>query len=452
MTLKSKILLLSILPLILASVAITWITQMQAHQLSEQEIATFEHNLMASKRQQLQHYVSLAMTSIAPIVADMDNGLESRFAEEEIKRILNALTYGDDGYFFVYDQSGRNLVHPTEPDLVGNDLIELRDSDGKYVIQELLMLARQGGGFSRYKWNKPSEEGPEDKLSYVVQIPKLNWMMGTGIYVDDIAAEVASTRQDVDRNIRQTFYVVLIIISVTVLLIILVAVAINVHATQLADKRLQELAHRSVQYQVVQRRHFARELHDGVNQLMVSARLRLNLSIKKWGQEVAREHLEKAGEMMNLAMQEVRRVSHDLRPILLDDLGLEAALKNMLDDMAERSDLEVFSDLQLPVSRLPDVIEITLYRIVQEALTNVEKHAGARHLNVRIRSREDAVIVEVEDDGKGFRSDTVSEGIGLINMRERTELLGGRFDLHSHPKQGTLIRAVFSLRLEGEKS
>jgi len=400
----------------------------------------------------LQHYVSLAMTSIAHVLVEMDEGLERRFAEEEVKRILHGLTYGEDGYFFVYDRSGINLVHPTQPELVGRNLLELKDSDGTPMIRELLQRADDGGGFVRYKWNKPSKDGQEDKLSYAVMIPKLDWMMGTGLYVDDIADEVASIRRGVDRNIRDTSFVVLSILLGTVILTVIIAVAINMHASQLADRRLQELAHRSVQFQVIQRRHFARELHDGINQLMVSAKLRLNLVEKKWGQQIAHEHLQKAAEMLNLAMQEVRRVSHDLRPSLLDDLGLESALKSMLNDLAERSDLTVYADIRLPLERLPDGIEITLYRIVQEALTNVEKHAHASRLDLKIWHKQDTVGVELKDDGRGFVESKDRSGIGLLNMRERTELLGGQFTINSRPDQGTTLKAMFNLALTQEKA
>lgn len=445
MSLKAKFLLLALLPLIMMSAAISWISQLQQHQLSEQEIATFEQKLLASKRQELQHYVSLAMTSIGHVIDEMDQGLERKFARAEVKRILNGLTYGEDGYFFVYDRSGTNLVHPRQPELVGRNLLDLQDSDGTQMIRELLQRAQEGGGFTRYKWNKPSKDGLEDKLSYAVSIPRLDWMMGTGLYVDDIVDEVASIRREVDRNIRNTFFTILVILAATVVLIVLIAVALNVRISQLADQRLRALAHRSVQLQVTQRRHFARELHDGINQLMVSAKLRLNLVDKKWGQPVAREHLHKSIDILNLSIQEVRRVSHDLRPILLDDLGLEAALNNLLDDLVERSDVRVERQLRLPGERLPDGIEITLYRIVQEALTNIEKHAQARHLSLKIWQREDAVHLELQDDGRGFGGSDQPGGIGLLNMRERTELLGGQFSIHSRQGQGTVIRAVFYL-------
>ncbi|MDI3324356.1 cache domain-containing protein [Pontibacterium granulatum] len=447
MSLKSKILLLALLPLILMTAAIMLISQRQAHDLSEQEIHTFEGNLLEAKRSELQNYVSLAMTSIAHIVRTYQPG--DKAAEEEIKRILHGLTYGDDGYFFAYDQSGVNLVHPKQPELVGKNLLDLQDKHGQFVIRELLREAREGGGYVRYHWRKPSKGDLEDKLSYVVTIPKLNWMMGTGIYVDDIASEVAKIRSQVIHNIRNTFFTVLMILGGTAIIIILIGVAINVHATQLADKRLRAIVHKYVQFQVNQRRNFARELHDGINQLMVSVKFRIELARDRMLSDPnnAAENLDKAEDVLNQAIQEVRQISHDLRPSLLDDLGLKAALVSMLDDFAERTGIRNNIRLQLPEHRLPDDIEITLYRIVQEAITNVERHADANELVLRIWTADDQIRVDVKDNGRGFNlnADDPCEGIGLMNMRERAELLGGSFEIRSRPTMGTRVRATFTL-------
>ena len=444
-SLKTKVLLLSILPLIMVTVAITMISLNQARILSEQEIHTFEENLLRSKRLELQHYVGIAMHSIEDIVRHVKPG--DTESEESIKRMLNGLTYGDDGYFFVYDPEGVNLVHPIQPELVGKNLHDLQDVNGKYVIKDLLQIAKEGGGFYQYVWRKPSKGEVEDKLSYVVQIPELGWMMGTGLYIDDIAKEVASTRQKVTRNIRNTFFTVVVILAGTVIVIALVGVAINMHASQLADERLRQVAHRYVQFQVDQRRNFARELHDGINQLMVSVKFRIELARDKLNKQddSAVNDLDKGNDVLNMAIQEVRRISHDLRPIQLDDLGLESAMQSMTADFQERTGIHTNLHLQLPEQRLPDDIEITLYRIAQEALTNIERHAQAKNVGVRIWQREKMIWVEVSDDGQGFNPANEKSGIGLLNMRERTELISGRFNVRSKPGAGTRIRAGFVL-------
>ncbi|RTE64489.1 histidine kinase [Amphritea opalescens] len=445
-SLKAKMLLLSIIPLILVTVAITLISLNQARLLSEQEIKTFEENLLASKRQELQHYVGLAMTSIAHVVGQA--GPADKAAEAEVKRILHSLTYGDDGYFFVYDAKGVNLVHPIQSELVGKNLIDLQDTNGDYVIRNLLKVAQEGGGFHRYIWRKPSKGDFEDKLSYVIQIPKLNWMMGTGLYIDDIAKEVAITRLKVTHNIRNTFLTVVAILAATVVIIALLALGLNVHTSQLADARLREVAHRYVQFQVSQRRNFARELHDGINQLMVSVKFRLELASDKLppGEVKARAELERGSEVLNQAIQEVRRISHDLRPIQLDDLGLEPAIKGMVEEFSERTGITSQLRLELPQQRLPDDIEITLYRIGQEALMNIDRHAQAANVSFRIWQEENLIWIEIRDDGQGFDvSNNTGEGIGLLNMRERSELLSGQFSVRTKLGGGTRIRAGFSL-------
>jgi len=445
LNLKTKILLLTVLPLVAITAAITLITQRQAQVLAHQQVAMLEESIIAEKRQALRDYVSLAMTSITPIIEEIDYGLEPSRAEYEIKRILGNMTYENDGYFFVYSQEGVNLVHPVQPELVGQDLMNFQDPEGVYVIKSLLDQARNGGGFLRYVWNKPSLSGERDKLAYVVNIPHLNWMVGTGLYVDDIAAQTKVLREKIDNNVRQTFVAATVLLIVTLVLVVVIVVIINIHATQLADERLKDLAHRSVAFQVMQRRNFSRDLHDGVNQMLVSAKLRLSLANKKWPEAEAREHLEKATAMLDSSIQEIRQLSHNLRPVVLDDIGLESALNALLDDLSESGNIYVQRRIRLPGTRLPDAIETTLYRLVQEATTNVRKHAQATQVTLRVSYSSVSVIVEMEDNGCGFELHQDQSGIGLMNMRERVELVGGEFTVISHRRQGTLIKAEFFL-------
>jgi two-component system NarL family sensor kinase len=146
-----------------------------------------------------------------------------------------------------------------------------------------------------------------------------------------------------------------------------------------------------------------------------------------------------------MSIQEVRRISHNLRPILLDDLGLKSALHGILDTLEEQGIHDVKRNIRLPEERLPDAIEMTVYRLIQEAITNIQKHADATEVSVDIRSSDKFVTVVIEDNGKGFVSDEDHSGIGMMNMRERVELLGGKFTVRSHHKQGTSIRAELAL-------
>lgn len=147
--------------------------------------------------------MELGLTAISQVIND--ESLTQEAAQSEVKRILHSLTFGEDGYFFVYDGEGVNLVHPAQPELVGQPLITLRDGAGDLVIASLLNVAKQGGGYHRYTWRKPSLGDEEDKLGYVVELPKWGWILGTGLYVDDIAKEISRVRQQVTINIRNSF-------------------------------------------------------------------------------------------------------------------------------------------------------------------------------------------------------------------------------------------------------
>ncbi|SIS82368.1 two-component system, NarL family, sensor kinase [Neptunomonas antarctica] len=447
MPLKLKILTLALLPLLLVTIIITLINIKQSQSLSELEIQTFEENLLASKRNELKNYVSLALTAVSQVTSSpWKRDFE---AKEEVKRILNGLTYGEDGYFFVYDGQGVNLVHPAQPELVGQNLINMQDENGTFVFRDLLAVAKQGGGFHRYVWRKPSKGDNEDKLSYVVLLPEWGWMLGTGLYVDDIAKEVARARQEVTENIRNTFFTVLVIMAVTTIIIVMIGIAINVHESRLADARLRHLAHKSVQFQVSQRRRFARELHDGINQLMVSVKFRVELAINKMkkGDCSAAVDLEKGMDVLNQAIQEVRLISHDLRPSLLDDMGLTSALRSLLHEYEARTGIIVETELNFPEERLPDDIEITLYRVIQEALTNVDKHSGADEVRLKTWVQGRYAWVTLKDNGEGFDvvNQVQSNGIGLRNMHDRIELLSGEFVLTSDIGHGTQLRVKLPL-------
>ncbi|KEA65696.1 Sensor histidine kinase [Marinobacterium lacunae] len=442
MTLKIKIMLLAILPMVLVTSFTTWVGSKGARLLSEQEIEIFEQSLLESKRRELRHYVDIAQTLIRRVIAE--SGTNRAKAQAEVKRILHDMTFGEDGYFFAYDADGVNLVHPIQPELVGRNLMDIQDKNGVYVIRELMAAAHEGGGYRRYLWQKPSREEIEEKISYVVTIPEWGWMMGTGLYIDDISREVNKIRGEVNRNIRENAFTVSVIVLGTVLIIVLLGVAINLHESRLADVRLRALAQRSILFHVNERRRFSRELHDGINQLMVSVLYRMELAQRRLsaGDSKGLDDLSTGRQVLNEAIQEVRRISHDLRPSILDDLGLESALGNLLEQFSERTGVRIKREISLPEKRLPEDIEMTLYRLIQEALTNVERHADASELVLRLDHMRNAVRLDLKDNGRGFEqvSNQHMLGIGLRNMRERVELLGGEYRLDTGVGEGTRIR------------
>ena len=446
MNLKIKILLLAIIPMLLVTILIVFLSTFQIRALSEQEIKTFETNLITSKRSELTSYVDLARTSIKHVLED--SSLSENEVKLEVKRILNGLVYGEDGYFFVYDQAGVNLVHPITPELVGQNLFDLQAENGDYIIRSLLEVAKDGGGYHQYPWNKPSDNSVKQKLSFVVNLERWQWMMGTGLYLDDIEAEVAKIREQVEINIRDTFFKTLLIVLTAIIVITAIGFAINLRETRLADTRLQESVLKFVQLQVTERRRFARELHDGINQLLVAVKYRLETANNKItrNETLESKDLNQCSEVLDETIREVRRISHDLRPSLLDDMGLEPAVVSLLDQFQERTKITVISEIDLEDCKIREDIEITLYRLIQEALTNIEKHANASRVQLRIGSEQGNIVFSISDNGVGFDQNEkalTENGIGLKNMRERVELLSGEFTLSSKPDKGTSIRTVF---------
>jgi len=176
MKLRQKILLLAVAPLAVAMLGIALAVRYQATALARHERALVEAAYLQSKETELRHYVDLAQSAIAPMV---QSGRTDDATRQAAMQALARLDYGPDGYFFLYDLQGRNLMHPRQPELVGQDLWLMRDPQGALTIQKLVMAAKAGGGSVRYMWQKPSSKQTVPKLGYVVAVPGWNWMLGT---------------------------------------------------------------------------------------------------------------------------------------------------------------------------------------------------------------------------------------------------------------------------------
>lgn len=202
-----------------------------------------------------------------------------------------------------------------------------------------------------------------------------------------------------------------------------------------------------------ERWRIARELHDQMGQRLSALMLGLkSLSNITSGQQPAIEQLGQLIEITNQLVQGVHTLAWELRPIVLDDLGLVTALRTYLEEWAKRAKIPAgFLDAGLDNGRLPADIETTLYRVVQESLTNILKHAQANAVSVILEQREGNVSLIIEDDGNGFDVPHVwgaplkDRGLGLLGMRERVVLAGGSLHVESTPGVGTTVFVRFSL-------
>lgn len=449
MSLKIKILLLAILPLLLMTGIIARVSFQVERDFSAKQKSIFEEGLRASKAKELESLLNLALSAIQ---SPLNNSTMSEAqAQEKVKKIINDLNFGEDGYFFIYDLEGVNLVHPAQPQLVGKNLYNKQDSKGRFVIRELLAVAQKGGGVTHYRWVRPSTQLEENKVGYVQLLPRWGWVLGSGLY--DITAEVEKSYKLLQANVHDTFQTILIILAVTILIIITLVFWTNLRESRLASQHLQDLAHNFVQLQVEERRRFSQELHDGINQLVTVAKYRIELALKqlKRGAGDYRENLAKALTTLDEAIKEVRGISHALRPGLLDEMGLGPALNSQLNQFRERTGITVQSTFDLRPQGVPDDAAIILYRVVQETLTNIERHAAAHQVIFVLKQTVQYLQLEISDDGHGFNIAALlpGKGIGLKNMRERVELLGGQFNLKSTRGQGTTIQATLPLSMFG---
>jgi two-component system NarL family sensor kinase len=450
MKLRQKLIFLAIAPLIVALCAIALFVRQQAVTLAQQQRATIQQAYLATKQAELEHYVELASHAIAHLTA---SGRADAATQEEAKRVLASLSFGDDGYFFVYDLHGRNLMHPRQPELIGRDLWNMHDQFGAPTIQNLIAVAKAGGGLVRYNWAKPSSGVSAPKLGYVVPIASWGWMLGSGLYLDDVDAALAKVDAQQSRHIQTTMWWIAGLAILSALVVGTSGLALNVSESRLADAKLKVLAQRVVDSQETERARLSRDLHDGISQWLVSIKLQIEAGVIRLAgsaeqQQKARASFEHTAEELNKVLGEVRRISHDLRPALLDDLGLAAALEHLAQEFSQHSGMPVAFTASGTVEPLPQVVGTVLFRIAQEALTNIERHAGARRISLSLGLRRQMLTLAILDDGAGFDTEDVAvhpqRGIGLRNMLERLDAIGGTLHITSSAA-GTTVRASVDL-------
>jgi len=375
-----KIFLIATLPFVVAAVVISVLVTLQSRQLAEREIQQLEAQLIAAKRAELRNYLSIARSAIINTYGRA--APDDELAKELVTQTLSALLYGQDGYFFVYDYDGNNLVSPRETDLIGANWSGMTDPNGVPITDELIRTARTGGGYHSYDWPKPSTGEVARMITYVIGFQDWRWAVGTGVFVDDVKATVAASREQVEARIERTFLYIGAITLAALLLVFTSGLFINIRERRLADAKLKRLTQRVFDAQEEERGRVARELHDGISQILVGVRYALDAAKRRlsMGDARASENLDRGIEHLSGAIQEVRRISRDLRPGVLDDLGVGPAIKALAEDFGTRTGITVEFETVVFRNRLDDEAKIAMYRVAQEALTNVERHARASHV------------------------------------------------------------------------
>jgi signal transduction histidine kinase len=217
-------------------------------------------------------------------------------------------------------------------------------------------------------------------------------------------------------------------------------------------QRLQVLSRRLVEVQETERRHLARELHDEIGQALTVTEMNLQALLASPGTDALAPRLKQSLEVVERVQEQVHDLSLNLRPSMLDDLGLEPALRWLTKRQAALAGLQAEVRADPLEQRLDPMIETECFRVAQEALTNVVKHAKARTVSVELSRSDEQIHLWVRDDGVGFDVASVREqavrgaSLGLLSMEERATLAGGGLQYHASPGEGTEVHAWFPLK------
>jgi two-component system sensor histidine kinase UhpB len=226
-----------------------------------------------------------------------------------------------------------------------------------------------------------------------------------------------------------------------------------------SERRFRRVSRGVLRLQEEERGRISRDLHDGIGQLLTALKIQLELleqeaaSISALGSRIAG-----ARELADTALTEVRQLSHLLRPQMLDELGLEPTLRWLVRTFQKRTGITVDLVLEGAERRGDADVETLVYRLVQEALTNVARHSGAKEATVTLRREPERLLVRIDDRGSGFSPETLlsagddERGFGVRAMRDRVEFMNGRFSIRSAFERGTSVEAELPAREASERS
>ena len=220
-----------------------------------------------------------------------------------------------------------------------------------------------------------------------------------------------------------------------------------------ANRELQQISSRIMSVQDIERRRIARELHDGVGQYLAAIKMSCDVALQSATNPEESVALQDALSVLERCTSDVRTMSHLLHPPLLEEMGLASAIPWYVEGFTERSGIE--ADLRMPghLPRLPSLVELTVFRVLQESLTNILRHSGSKIAIIRVALNDGMIDIAVEDRGKGLDSvdgEPFKSGVGMASMRERVREQGGELRIHS-TKSGTLLRAVIPCAREEDK-
>jgi PAS domain S-box-containing protein len=332
-----------------------------------------------------------------------------------------------DGRILSWNSAAQRLLGYTEDEINGSPIALLSPPDRPREFYALLEQVGQGERIEQIETILATKEGqPRD---VALTISPIKNAAGVVVAASTIARDISARKHvaaERERLIKQL---------------------------EAGNERLHVLSRRLLEVQENERRYIARELHDQVGQDLTALNVNLQALQSRPALEAVAPELQETTDIVARVLRQVRYLTLELRPSLLDDLGLPSALRAYARRHARSAGLDVQVVTDLPSGSLPRDLETTCFRIVQEALTNIVRHAQASHVNIDLRQSDGTVELAIRDDGKGFDPQTVraratgGESMGVLGMQERAMLVGGLLTIDSAPGVGTTIAARFPLIL-----
>jgi len=424
------LLMMSPIIFILIIIVIGSMIYYQASKLPQQLRAEIHSEYLESKKKDLIGYINLAENAIKHL-RDPELQFSTESAKKEAKRILTNLKYSaEDGYFFVYDFSGRNIVHPIKKDWVGRDKWNYQDDNGKYVIRDLINTARCGDGFDEYIFHKPSLIGATEgklKLAYVVELPEWEWIIGTGLYLEDVDIFL----NGIDSTVLENTYMAMLWIAG----IAFIGILILVLSQHNIGKKLE-------------RAKIGMDLHDEVKQDLVYMIREMNNILEDPDQskpENIRNFLIKIKEPAQHALEWIRTFIDGKDPNTFTLIvGLTKLRKNFEAKENMLVNLVLDDQIEAIAANLSKEKILTLLKVANEALNNIGKHTKCTQIDIYLTIAACNIVLSIRDNGSGFDVDQVKStymGLGLRSMEDRTRRVGGVLTIASS-HQGTEIIAI----------
>ena len=450
MNINLKLQLVTVIPLVLALSAVLFVTQSQYQSLSKQTVDEYRQSVIKHRKEELRNYVTIAEGAIEHIY--QNKKLNEQQAQTLVKKILSNMRFGEDGYFFAYDVDGTALVVAGQEWRIGKNWFDLEDINGTKLIQGLINKAQGGGGYLNYVFNQPSKGGDDaKKIGYSRALDDWQWMIGTGVYIDDIDQEIAHLNESIGKHISSTSIMTLIIGLIAVIAIFISGQFIRFSEKKLANRKLRELNERIFQTQEEECKRVSRELHDGISQTIAAARFSIETAqLKQQNDDDSSAEMDRSMELICKIMGDIRAISHQLHPGLLEDYGLGAALEELGRDFSQRTGIDLAVERLSIRNILSTEVKTALYRIAQESLTNIERHANASKVTITPKLTPGWLTLEIIDNGQGFdyqqydkttdNKTKIHQGIGLRNMNERLSFYQGNLDVFSD-NNGTQVIA-----------